>query len=79
MFADNTNLFFSHSDINVLFEKKRIKSLRLQSLRISKLKINGLIVERESSIRSLRVTIDENLTLRDHIHTVENKVTRKVL
>ena len=38
------------------------------------LNINGLTIERESSIKFLRIWIDENLTLRDHIHTLENKI-----
>ena len=38
------------------------------------LNINGLTIECESSIKFLRIWIDENLTLRDHIHTLENKI-----
>ena len=42
------------------------------------LNINGLIVERESSIKFLGVWIDENLEWRDHIHTVENKIAESM-
>ena len=37
-----------------------------------------MTVERESSIKFLGVWIDENLTWRDHIHTVENKIVRNI-
>ena len=33
---------------------------------------------RESSIKFLGVNTDENLTLRDHIYTTENKVTKNL-
>ena len=107
MFADDTNLFFSHSDINLLFEKmnKELtnvsnwfnanklslnvkktkfsffhKSLKKDNipLRLPNLNINGFTIERESSIKFLGVWIDENLTWRDHIYTVENKITKNI-
>ena len=37
-----------------------------------------MTVERESSIKFLGVWIDENLTWRDHIHTVENKIAKNI-
>ena len=40
--------------------------------------MNGVTVERESSIKFLGVWIDENLTWRDHIHTVENKIAKNI-
>ena len=40
--------------------------------------INGFTIERESSIRFLGVWIDENLTWRDHIHTVKNKIAKNI-
>ena len=46
-------------------------------LRLQNLNINGFTVERESSITFLGVWMDENLTWRDHIHTVENKKCKK--
>ena len=33
-----------------------------------------MTVEREPSIKFLGVRIDKNLTWRDHIHTVDNKI-----
>ena len=107
MFADDRNLFFSHSDINILFEKMNKEltnvsnwfnanklSLNVKKtkfsffhksskkdnipLRLPNLNINGFTIERESSIKFLGVWIDENLTWRDHIHTVENKIAKNI-
>ena len=107
IFADDTNLFFSHSDINLLFEKmnKEITnvsnwfnanklSLNVKNnkfsffhksskkdnipLRLPNLNINGFTIERESSIKCLGVSIDENLTWRDYIYTVENKIAKNI-
>ena len=47
-------------------------------LRLPNLNINGFTIERDSSIKLLGVWIDENLTCRDHIHTVENKIAKNV-
>ena len=47
-------------------------------LRLPNLNINGFTIERESSIKFLGVWIDENLTWRDHIHTVENKIAKNI-
>ena len=106
MFADDTNLFFSHSDINLLFEKmnneltnvsNRFNANKLSlnvkktkfsffnksskkdniPLRLPNLNINGF-TERESSIKLSAVWIDENLTWRDHIQTVENKIAKNI-
>ena len=46
-------------------------------LRLPDLNMNGLTVELESSIKFLGVWMDENLTWRDHIHTVENNTVKK--
>ena len=107
MFADDTNLFFSHSDINLLFEKmnKELtnvsdwfnanklslnvkkakysffhKSSKTDNIRrrLPNLNINELTVECESSIKFLGVWIDKNLTWRDHIHIVENKIAKNI-
>ena len=107
MFADDTNLFFSHSDINLLFDKMNKEltdvsnwfnanklSLNVKKtkfsffhksskkdnipLRLSNRNINGFTTERESSIKFLGVWIDENLTWRDHVHTVENKIAKNI-
>ena len=97
--------FFSHSDINVLFEKMnkeltnvsdwfnanklslnfkktkcsffhKLSKINNIPLWLPNLVINGLTVEHEFSIKFLGVWIDENLTWRDHIHTVENKIAK---
>ena len=107
MFADDTNLFFSRSDINLLFEKMNKEltnvsnwfnanklSLNVKKskfsffhksskkdnipLRLPNLNINGFTIERESLTKFLGVWIDENLTWRDHIHTVENKIAKNI-
>ena len=106
MFVDDTNLFFSQSDISILLEKMNKELTNVNnwcnanklSLNVKKTKnsffhksskkdiplwlpnlnINGFTVERESSIKFLGVWIDENLTWRDHIHTVENKIAKNI-
>ena len=107
MFADDTNLFFSHSDINALFQKMKKELMNVSNsfnanklslnvkktkysffhkssekydipLRLPNLNISVLTVERESSIKFLGVSIGENLTWRDHIHTVENKIAKNI-
>ena len=47
-------------------------------LRLLNLNINGLTVEHDSSIKFLGVWIDENLTWRNHIQTIENKIAKNV-
>ena len=105
MFVDDTNLFLSHSDSNVLFEKMNKELTNVSNwvnanrllLNISKTKYSffhksskeiifycgfrmliGLTVECESSTKFLAVSIDENLTWRDHIHTVKNKIAKNI-
>ena len=107
MLTDDTYLFLSHSDINVLLEKMSKElanvsdwfnanklSLNVKKtkysffhkssktdnipLQLPNLNINGSTVESESPIKFLGVWIDENLTWRDHIHTVENKIAKNI-
>ena len=56
-----------------------LKIIKIQNIqmRILKHKINGLS-EHESLIKFLEVWIDENLTCRDHIHTVKNKIGKDI-
>ena len=56
-----------------------LKIIKIQNIqmRILKHKINGLS-EHESLIKFLEVWIDENLTCRDHIHTVKNKIRKDI-
>ena len=42
------------------------------------LNINGFTIECRSSIKFLGVWIDENLTWRDHIDTVDNKIAKNI-
>ena len=61
----------------ILFFHKSSKKNNIR-LRLPNLNIEGLTVERESSIKFLRVWIDENLTWMDHIHTAENKIAKNI-
>ena len=47
-------------------------------MQLPNLNTNGLNIERESSMKCLGVWIVENLTWRDHIHTVENKIAKNI-
>ena len=47
-------------------------------MQLLNLNINGFTIEHESSIRFLGVWIDENLTWRDDIHTVKNKIAKNI-
>ena len=47
-------------------------------LRLPNLNINRFTIECQSSIKFLGVWIDENLTWRDHIDTVENKIAKNI-
>ena len=96
MFPDDTNLFYSHNNVKILFknandELKKIsqqfKANKLSlnegktkltlfhkprdkdnlSLQLPNLKINKNEIKRSSSIKLLRVLVDENLTWIDHI------------
>ena len=107
MFADDTNLLFSHSYINILFEKMNKQLTNVSNwfnanklllnvkktkpsffhksskndnilLRLLNMNINGFTIERESSRKILGVLIDENLTWRHHIDTVENKIAKNI-
>ena len=107
MFAGNTNLFFSHSDMNILFEKMNIELTNVSNwfnankltinvkktkfcffhnsskkenilLWLPNLNINGFTIEHEYLIKFLGVWIDEILTWRDHIYTIENKIAKNI-
>ena len=47
-------------------------------LRRPNLNIDGLIVDRQYSIKLLGVWIGGNLTWRDHVHTVKNKIEKNI-
>ena len=107
MFADVTNLFFSHSNTNILFEKMNKELTNVSNwfnanklslnykktkfsffhksskkdnipMRLPNLNVNGFTIERESSIKFLGAWIYENLTWRDQMHTVENKIAKNI-
>ena len=42
------------------------------------LSINGTDIKRESSIKILGVLLDENLTWKNHIHAIENKISKNI-
>ena len=47
-------------------------------MRLPNLNINGFTTERKSLIKFLGVWIDENLTWRDYIHIVEDKIAKNI-
>ena len=107
MFADDTNLFYSHKNITTLFqivnsELKLVNEWFLAnklSLNAKKTKyvlfhkvsmcdsllsqlptmtFNNIEIKRENSIKFLGVIIDENLTWKNHIEVVENKISKNI-
>ena len=104
LFADDTNLFYSHKDIvsNVSTLNLELENLgtwlkcnRL-SLNVEKtcfivfgnkkktgsihveLAINNSIINRVSSTKFLGLIVDESLTWLEHIHAVENKISKMI-
>ena len=104
MFADDTNLFYSHKDIKTLFNIVNNELIKIndwlkankQSLNADKtkytffhklsisdniplklpiLKVNDSPIKRENAIKFLGIIIDENLTWKNHISTIENKIS----
>ena len=47
-------------------------------LKLPSLRINNINIKRESAMNFLGVILDESLTWRNHIHTVENKVSKNL-
>ena len=105
MFADDTNLFFSGKDINLLFKsvnrelehinewfKANKLSLNITftnyilfypkrkedliPLKLPELLINSKPITRVKNTKFLGVIIDENITWKNHISTVENKISK---
>ena len=107
LFADDTNLFYSHSDIKYLFNivnqelkliSKWFKENKL-SLNFSKTKytlfckanktdniplklpflnINNVNINREDNMKFLGVILDESLTWKKHIQTIETKIYKNL-
>ena len=107
MFADDTNLFFSHRNISTLFltvnnELHKIgewfKANRLSlnikktkytffhknsvkdniPLKLPELKIANRAIERTHAIKFLGVLLDENITWKNHICSVEKKLAKNI-
>ena len=107
MFADDTNLFYSHKNIKgvfytvnselekisqcfkanklsinikktkfTLFHKNSLKDKI--SLKLPVLMIDNKNTKRKSSIKFLRVKLDEHIFLIDHVRTVENKTAKNI-
>ena len=82
MFADDTNLFYSHRNTNMLFknvidEMEKISLYHKQwdkkiiSLQVPNLTINNYGIKRSSSIKFLRALVDQN-------KLVENKISKNL-
>ena len=107
MFADDTNLFYSHNNIKTLFQtvnkeltlinewfKANKLSLNTSKtkytffhklrrndyipLKLPALKINNTEIKREYCIKFLGVLLDECLTWKKHIETIENKISKNI-
>ena len=107
MFADDTNLFYSHKNIKTLFNTVNLELKKLNEwfkanklslnadktkytffhklskrdnipLKLPHLLINDTIIKRENAIKFLGVIIDENLTWKNHITTIENKISKNI-
>ena len=105
MFADDTDLFFSHKNIKELFlnvnselsksiqwfngnklslNKDKTKYTLFHKVRqkdniplkLPSLFINGKEIKRVDSIKFLGIMLDEHLTWRNHITTIENKISK---
>ena len=105
IFADDTNLFFSHQDIKTLFDivnnelsKNRqwfiasILSLNVRKtkytffhknsvkddipLKLPDLQKANKTIERRFSIKFLGVMLNENITWKGQIHTIEKKIAK---
>ena len=59
-----------------LFHKCSLKDK--MPLKLPELKIGNNIIEKATSIKFLGVMIDENISWRDHIKTVENKLSKNI-
>ena len=106
-FADDTNLFYAHENINILFQNVNIElqnlcdwfsvnKLSLNNdktkytffhkpsisdyipLKLPPLYINNKIIKRSEHIRFLGIILDENLTWKKHINTIESKIAKNI-
>ena len=107
MFADDTNFFFEHSNINTLFKTVNDELIKINewfsanklSLNVGKtkfslfhksgkkynipshlptLKINNHDTERVHTMKFLGVLLDDNLSWKEHIKYLENKIAKNI-
>ena len=93
MFADDTNLFYSHNNVKELFRTMNAELSHLNDwfcasklsqskgslpLVLPDLFMNDVKIKRENSLKFLGVMIDENLTWKTHVELVENKISKSV-
>ena len=93
MFADDTNLFCSHKNIKRLFqivnsELKLVTEWFLAfhkmtmcdslPLQLPAMTLNNTEIKRENSAKFLGVIIHENVTWKNHIEVVENKISKNI-
>ena len=107
MFADDTNLFYSHKNIRELFKTMNKELINIQQwfnanklslnatktkysffhslafqdripLQLPKLEINNVRIKREQIMRFLGVLLDENMTWKNHISSIESKVSKNL-
>ena len=107
MFADDTNFFFEHSNINTLFKTANDELIKINewflanklSLNVGKtefllfhksgkkysipshlptLKINNHDIERVNTMKFLGVLLDDNLSWKEHIKYLENKIAKNI-
>ena len=107
MFADDTNLFYSHKNITTHFQivnselklvnewflanKLSLNAKKANYVLFHKVSMcdslpsklptmtfNNTEIKKENSIKFLGVIIDENLTWKNHIEVVENKISKNI-
>ena len=107
LFADDTNLFYSHKNIKTLFSTMNIELIKIDEwfranklslnidktkytlfakqyqsnilpLRLPSLSIANINIKREYSMKFLGVILDEHLSWKEHIRTIENKISKNL-
>ena len=86
MFANDTNLFFTHQSIRFLFQNANQQSENINqsiishklSLNIKKRIINNYEVKRIESIKFFGVSLDENLSWKEDIKYNENEIAKNL-
>ena len=81
MFADDTNLFCSRKYIKTLFQTANVELEKIAiflRLKLPILKVNNFEIKRITSIKFLGIMVDENRTWNDHIHILENKISKNI-